>query len=93
MLKENEKVMTDRGYHQETEYCWTPPTGNLLTVQQKIERRKVTCMRHLNERIIGRLKTWGVMTKRWRKSWQFHTECAHVVSRLTKLELIAFPMT
>ena len=93
MLKENEKVMTDRGYYQETTHCWTPPTGKFLTREENIQRRKVTCIRHLNERLIGRLKDWGFMRKRCRKSWEFHTECSHVVSRLTQLELHAFPLT
>lgn len=93
MLKEGEKVMTDRGYYQETLFCWSPPTGKFLSQEQMIERRKVTAIRHLNERVISRLKDWGVLRKKWRKSWQFQEECVHVVSRLTQLELHAYPLT
>ena len=93
LLKEKEKVMTDRGYYQEQTYCWSPPTGKPLSESEKIERRKVTCIRHLNERVIGRVNNWGCMTRRWRHSWELHSECAQVVSRLTQLELHAFPLT
>lgn len=90
LLRENEKVMTDRGYYQETTYCWSPPTHQF---ENGLERRKVTAIRHLNERVIGRLTMWGCMKLRWNHSWQFHAQCAHVIAKLTQLELIVFPLS
>jgi ADP-ribose pyrophosphatase YjhB (NUDIX family) len=65
-LRDRERVMCDRGYHQEAR-CWCPPTGNVneMSVEEKKRRREVTRIRNLNERIIGRLKFWGCMRKRW----------------------------
>ena len=92
-LRENERVMCDKGYYQENR-CWCPPTGRLqqLSTQNKAERRKVTRIRHLNERLIGRLTTWGCFKKKWRYSWEFQADCAHVVAKLTQLEVYAFPL-
>lgn len=60
----DERVMCDKGYVSE-EKCWTPPIGSMttLTQEQKLERRKVTRIRQLNERLIGRLVTWGIFKK------------------------------
>lgn len=93
-LVTNEKVMTDKGYHQE-ERCWHPPLGHInnLSVEDKIKRRKVTRIRNLNERLIGRLTFWGVFKKRWNYGFDFHELCAHVAARLTNLEVTAFPLT
>jgi hypothetical protein len=93
-LKPNEKVMCDKGYIQD-ETCWTPPRGpmNSLSVEDKIKRRKVTRIRQLNERSIGRLTFWGVFKKRWYHKKDFHELCAHVAARITNLELSAFPLT
>jgi hypothetical protein len=87
-LLEGEKVMCDKGYWQE-EHCWTPPIGSIqnLSRNEKIERRKVTRIRQLNERLIGRLKTWGVLKRRWSSSFDFHKLCAHVATKLTNLSL------
>ncbi len=93
-LKENEKVMTDKGYYQD-ERCWHPPLGhiNSLSVEDKIKRRKVTRIRNLNERLIGRLTFWGVFKKRWNYGFDFHELCAHVSARLTNLEVTINPLT
>jgi hypothetical protein len=93
-LKKNEKVMCDKGYWQENR-CWCPPTGNMkhLSVHEKIERRKVTRIRHLIERLICRLKSWGIFKKIWRSGYSFHKLCATVAARLTQLELYMFPLT
>lgn len=93
-LKENEKIMTDKGYYQEKK-CWTPPLGPIsqMTSEQKRERRKVTRIRHLNERLIGRLTFWGIFKRRWDSSFKFHSMCANVAARLTQLEVHAFPLT
>ena len=95
LLEENEKIMTDKGYHQEVKFCWTPPTGNIsnLSVENKMKRRKVTRIRHLNERITGRLNNWGIFKKKWTKSWKLHRLCANVAARLTQLELYSNPVT
>jgi hypothetical protein len=94
-LKSGEKVMTDRGYYQETERCWFPPIGNMntLSVEEKVERRKVTRIRQLNERVIGRLTFWGVFKRRWNYGFDFHELCAHVAARITNLELSVAPLT
>jgi hypothetical protein len=94
-LEPDEKVMTDRGYYQETERCWFPPVGPIqsLSREQKIKRREVTRIRQLNERVIGRLKFWGFFNRRWNYGFDFHELCAHVVARLTNLELMLFPLT
>lgn len=93
-LKEKERVMTDKGYHQEKR-CWHPPTGKFasLTASLRIMRRKVTRIRHLNERIIGRIKQWHIFTKRWNYSFEFHELCANVAARITNLEVSAFVLT
>ena len=94
-LRPNEKVMTDKGYHLETERCWFPPVGhiNALSVEEKIRRRKVTRIRHLNERVVGRLKFWRFFKRRWHYSYAYNELCAHVIARLTNLELIVHPLT
>lgn len=95
-LKKNEKVMTDKGYWQESEYCWTPPTGsmNQMSGEDKVKRRKVTRIRNLNERLIGRLKFWGFFNKDlWTNNWRLHELCAQAAARLTNLELQYHPLT
>jgi hypothetical protein len=86
--------MTDKGYYQE-EKCWCPPTGKMgnLTVEEKIKRRKVTSIRQLNERLIGRLTFWGCFKKKWRYDWSLHELCAKVAAKLTQLEVYTFPLT
>jgi len=93
-LLPNEKIMTDKAYWQE-ERCWTPPLGDIRTmsVEDKIKRRKVTRIRHLNERLINRLTSWGIFRRRWSKSWRLHALCAHVAARLTQLQVHAFPLS
>ena len=93
-LEVGEKVMADRGYWQE-ERCWTPPIGKLqqLTEKQKIQRRKVTRIRQLNERVIGRLKKWGCLNRRWNHDWELQKLCAQVAAKLTQLELYYYPIT
>jgi len=94
LLREGERVMCDRGYYQD-ERCWCPPLGDIdqLTIAEKIRRRAVTSIRHLVERIIGRLKFWGCMKKRWQYGFQFHSLCAQVAAKLTQLEVHAYPLT
>jgi len=94
LLREGERVMTDKGYWQE-EKCWTPPVGNVseLSDEQKAMRRKVTRIRQVNERLIGRLTFWGIFKRRWQSSWRLHKLCAHVVARLTQLEVHVYPLT
>jgi hypothetical protein len=93
-LKSREKVMCDKGYWQE-ERCWCPPTGAMkkLSVEDKIKRRKVTRIRQLIERLIGRIKTWGCFKKRWRSGYSFHKLCATVAAKLTQLQLRVQPLT
>jgi hypothetical protein len=93
-LLENERVMCDKGYWQE-ERCWCPPTGSMqsLSVEEKIKRRKVTRIRQINERLIGRLKAWGFFKRRWRNGYKFHRLCAVVAAKLTQLEAHMFPLT
>ena len=76
-LLPDERVMCDKGYWQE-EKCWCPPTGsmNSLSNEQKLERRKVTRIRQLNERLIGRLTMWGFFKRKWRSSWRLNELCA-----------------
>lgn len=89
LLKDGEKVMTDKGYWQDS-HCWCPPKGDIagMSVENKIKRRKVTRIRHLNERMIGRLKFWGLFKKRWNYKLDFHELCATVIAVLTQLELL-----
>jgi hypothetical protein len=93
-LREGERVMCDRGYHQEPK-CWCPPTGSIdiLSADEKRRRRAVTRIRHLNERLIGRLKFWGCLAKRWNYSWSLQRLCARVAAKLTQLEVYAYPLT
>ena len=93
-LQEREKVMCDKGYLQE-ERCWCPPSGNMqtMTEEEKIKRRKVTRIRQVNERLIGRLKFWGCFQRRWNHNWRLQHLCAQVAAKLTQLELISFPLT
>jgi hypothetical protein len=94
LLKKKEKVMCDKAYRQEVR-CWCPPTGSMkqLSGEEKIQRRKVTRIRHLIERLIYRLKTWGCLQKRWRTGYSFHKLCATVSAKLTQLELFVHPLT
>jgi hypothetical protein len=94
LLKEKEKVMCDKGYWQDNK-CWCPPLGDIdkMATEDKIKRRKVTRIRHLNERLIGRLVSWGCFKKKWRYSWSLHEMCAHAAARLTQLQVYAFPLT
>lgn len=93
-LKDGEKTMTDKGYWQE-ETCWTPPTGNMnnMTEEDKVKRRKVTRIRQVNERLIGRLTSWGCFKKKWGGSWTLLALCNHVAARLTQLEVHVYPLT
>jgi hypothetical protein len=65
-LLPEERILCDKGYWQE-EKCWCPPTGkmNTLSQEQKLERRNITNMRQIIERVIGRLKNWGCLNKIW----------------------------
>ncbi len=92
-LLDGEKVMTDKGYWQDDQ-CWTPPTGNFakMPINVKIRRRKVTIIRHLNERGIGRLTFWGIFKRRWNSSFSRHELAAKVTARLAHLELHHFPL-
>lgn len=86
--------MGDKGYSAD-ETCWCPPRGEYekFTVEQKIERRKVTVIRHLNERGIGRLVAWGIFKKRWYSTSSRHELAAHVCAKLTQLLLYEYPLT
>jgi hypothetical protein len=93
-LLPEERILCDKSYWRETK-CWCPPLGEIkgMTNEQKEERRNVTNLRQLVERVIGRLKTWGCLKKRWKFSWELHELCAKVVAKLTQLELYVFPLT
>jgi hypothetical protein len=86
--------MTDKGYWQEPR-CWCPPTGNMnqLKPEEKKQRREVTTIRHLNERLIGRLTSWGCFKKRWSQNWYLQELCSHVAAKLTQLEVHFSPLT
>jgi hypothetical protein len=86
--------MADKGYVKE-EKCWTPPMGsmNQLSDDDKLKRRKVTRIRHLNERAIGRLVTWGIFKKRWHFDPDYHRLCATTAAAFTQLELLYSPLT
>ncbi len=94
LLEEEEKIMCDKGYRSEVK-CWCPPLGKIATLspEDKEKRREVTKVRHLNERLIGRIEMWGVFQKKWNKSIKLHKLCAHVAARLTQLELYVYPLT
>jgi len=87
--------MTDKGYYQEKESCWFPSTGdmNSMSVYDKIQRRKVTRIRNINERLIGRLVSWGCFKKRWCNSWELLSLSCEVASKLIQLEVHAYPLT
>ena len=94
LLLPGEMVMTDKGYWQD-DRCWTPPVGNYaeFSEEMRVQRRRVTIIRHLNERGIGRLKFWGVMSRRWAGLFSDHQRAANVVAKLTQLELYTNPLT
>lgn len=87
--------MTDRGYWQETTFVWCPPTGDIskLTTEEKKQRRMVTRIRHLIERLFGRLKKWTVLEKKWHLGWSFHSDMFRVCAKLTNLSLHYQPLT
>jgi hypothetical protein len=93
-LLPGERILCDKGYWQE-EKCWCPPTGEIngMSQEEKWERRNVTNMRQLVERVIGRLKNWGCLKKTWTFNWRLHELCAHVVAKLTQLDLHIHPLT
>lgn len=94
-LLQGELVMGDRGYWQETEFIWSPPTGNIntLSVEEKKQRRMVTRIRHTVERLIGRLKKWTVLEKKWHLSFRFQRDCFEVCAKLTNLSVHFQPLT
>jgi len=94
-MRKGERVMTDKGYYQDTERCWHPPLGPLasLSSEDKLRRRQVTRIRHLNERIIGRLTTWGCFKRRWNGHWRLQEDCCFCAAKLTQLELYCSPLT
>jgi hypothetical protein len=95
LLKPRERLMADKGYSHD-ESCWCPPRGKYsqFTVEQKIERRRVTVIRHLNERAIGRLVGWGIFKRRWHsKKPTDHKLAAHASAKLTQLLLYHYPLT
>ncbi len=81
LLQENEQIMCDKGYRQE-EKCWCPPSGKIgsMSEEDKFKRRLVTHIRQLNERIIGRLTSWGIFKRKWNKGFRLHKICAHVAA-------------
>lgn len=93
-LLEGEKVMCDKGYIQE-ERCWCPPGGSYsdLTLQQKIDRRQVTSIRHLVERVICVLKSFGFLRRRWGSSFEDHELATMVIAKLTQLLLYTHELT
>jgi hypothetical protein len=86
--------MCDRGYYQEPK-CWYPPTGDIseMSEEEKRKRREVTAIRHLVERLIGRLMFWGCMDKRWNYSIELHQLFSRVAAKLTQLEVHVYPLT
>lgn len=94
LLRDGEMVMCDKGYLAE-ERCWTPPRGKFytLTREQKGQSIEVTKIRQVNERVIGRIKDWGIMKKKWQLDFDFHELCARVVAKLTQLQLYTNPLT
>ena|SRR6185312_4637445 len=93
-MREDEMVMCDKSYRFEAK-CWCPPEGEIdsLSNEEKYKRREVTRIRHIVERVIGRLKMWGIFSKKWNKGWRLHKLCANAAARLSQLELHAFPLT
>jgi len=94
LLLPDEVMAADKGYRQD-DHFWTPPPGNMkdLTEEQKIERRKVTRTRQINERVIGRLTFWGIFKKKWKYGFGLHALCAKVAAKLTQIELLVYPLT
>jgi hypothetical protein len=92
-LRNREMVMCDKGYIAEPR-CWTPPRGKFynLSRAQKGQSIEVTRIRQVNERVIGRLKEWGVMRKTWRLSFDLHRLCARCAAKLTQLQLYTNPV-
>ena len=94
-MRYGEKAMADKAYRQEKEYVWCPPEGKMsgLNDEQKAARRRVTVTRHLVERAIGRIKSWGFMNRKWKGKIFQHKLASHVIARLTQLDLYAHPLT
>jgi hypothetical protein len=95
LLRHGEKLMGDRGYWQDLEHIWSPPTGdiNTLTVEEKQQRREVTRIRHTVERLLGRLKQWNVLVRKWHLGFRFHQDCFDVCAKLTDLSVHYQPLT
>lgn len=93
LLRDGELVMCDKGYLAEPR-CWTPPRGKFyaLSREDKGKSIEVTKIRQVNERVIGRLKEWGIMRKRWRLDFDLHQLCAGCVAKLTQLQLFTNPL-
>ncbi len=93
-LEENEKVLCDKAYLREIA-CITPPQGKYQTLSREGKGKfiEVTKVRQLNERVIGRIKQWGVMVKKWQLDFDFHELCARCAAKLTQLQLYITPLT
>lgn len=93
-LCERELVMCDKGYLAEKR-CWTPPQGKFQTLSREDKGKsiEVTKIRQVNERVIERLKEYGVMKKQWSLDSDYHELCARCAAKLTQLELFTNPLT
>ena len=92
-LRSTKYLLCDKGYKERT--CWCPATGRFknLTPEQQVEYTRITSVRQVNERIIGRIKAWGCTRRRSSQNWKIIDMCVKCVVRLTQLELMNFPLT
>jgi hypothetical protein len=93
-LRDGERVLCDKAYLYESR-CLTAPRGKFHSLDRDGRSRfiYVSRIRQINERVIGRIKQWGVMGRIWNLTFDYHQLCANAVAKLTQVQLYTNPLT
>ena len=93
-LNHSERVLCDKAYRFEKK-CLTSPVGKFRALSSSGRRQfiAISKIRQINERVIERIKEWGVMKKKWNLTFDLHERCAKCVAKLTQVQLLTNPLT
>ena len=93
------QVLADKAYRGDQETFITPvlpPHGQkserTLSPEERAYNYLVYSARQTIERIIRRMKVFGVLTVPWRYSFHFHELCTKVIGKLVNLFLMYEPL-
>jgi hypothetical protein len=73
----------------------TAPRGAFPSLNERGRRQfiGVATIRQIIERVIQRLKQWGVLAKKkWTLDFEFHRLCATAAAKLTQIQLYTNPL-